>query len=185
MATTTSHTLNHQIMTPSTRLPRVFVAGLVPLLCVFFSGASGQSLPDSTTKKAADSTKIVALIDAMQTAWNTHDMHALANLFHEDGTWILWDGKIVWKGRSLIEEGHAKAHKTVYRNSIQTKQIEEITFVGPDAAVVRTHDTLTGDERYPAQVVESRKFLVCTRKNAIWKIGWGQNTRYPEFTTKK
>ncbi|MCU0355582.1 MAG: SgcJ/EcaC family oxidoreductase [Cytophagales bacterium] len=121
----------------------------------------------------------------MQTAWNTHDMHALANLFHEDGTWIVWDGKTVWKGRALIEEGHAKAHKTVYRNTVQTKQIEEISFVGPDAAVVRTHDTLTGDERYPDKVVESRKFLVCTRKNNVWKIWWGQNTRHPEFTTKK
>lgn len=169
-------------MRPSKFLPKIFVTGLTPLLCVFFSGAFGQSLTDVTAKKAADSTTIVALIDAMQMAWN---MHALANLFHEDGTWILWDGKVVWKGRSLIEEGHAKAHKTVYRNSIQTKQIEEITFVNPDAAVVRTHDTLTGDERYPAQVVESRKFLVCTRKDTVWKIGWGQNTRYPEFTTKK
>ncbi len=133
----------------------------------------------------SDSLQLVALIENMQTAWNTHDMHALANLFHEDGTWIVWDGKTVWKGRALIEEGHAKAHKTVYRNSIQTKQIEEISFVGPDAAVVRTHDTLTGDERYPDKVVESRKFLVCTRRNNGWKIGWGQNTRYPEFTTKK
>ena len=90
-------------------------------------------------------------------------MHALANLFHEDGTWVLWTGQ-VWKGRNTIEEGHAAVHKTVFRNSIQRKRVEEMTFVGEDMAVVRTYDTLTGDERYPDKVVRSRKLLVVTRR---------------------
>jgi uncharacterized protein (TIGR02246 family) len=78
-------------------------------------------------------------------AWNTHDMSAFARLFHEDGVWILWTGE-VWKGRTAIEEGHAAVHKTVFRNSIQREQLEELTFVGPDAAVVRFYSTPIGDD---------------------------------------
>jgi hypothetical protein len=29
-----------------------------------------------------------------ETAWNEHDMHALAGLFHEDAVWVLWTGEV-------------------------------------------------------------------------------------------
>src|SRR5687767_15921150 len=124
----------------------------------------------------ADREQITGILDSWEKAWNSHDMRALASLFHEDGIWILWTGE-VWKGRSKIEEGHAAVHKTVFRNSIQRERLEELTFVGPDAAVVRFYSTLTGDERYPGKVVRSRKFLVVTRRDGVWKVSWGQNTR--------
>jgi uncharacterized protein (TIGR02246 family) len=103
-------------------------------------------------------------------------MRAFASLFHEDGVWILWTGD-VWRGRDPIETGHAAVHKTVFRNSIQRERLEELTFVGTDAAVVRFCSTLTGDERAPEKLIRSRKFLVVTRRAGDWKISWGQNTR--------
>jgi uncharacterized protein (TIGR02246 family) len=130
---------------------------------------------------ATDQKQVSAIVAGLEEAWNEHDMQALANLFHEDGTWVLWTGQ-VWKGRSTIEEGHAAVHKTVFRNSIQRKRIEELTFVGEGMAVVRTYDTLTGDERYPDQVVRSRKLLIVTRRAGNWKIAWGQNTRLADST---
>ena len=143
----------------------------------------GQQSKQTNTRNATDSMQIVAIIDNWQNAWNSHDMHAFANLFHEDGIWVLWNGK-VWKGRDTIEKGHAEVHKTIFRNSTQKKQIEEIAFVGPETAVVRLYSTLTGDVRYPDKVVESRNLLVITKRKNVWKIGWGQNTRFPEFTNK-
>mgnify|MGYP003529018349 CR=1 FL=1 len=116
------------------------------------------------------------VIAAYGEAWNSHDMPALANLFHEDGIWVLWTGQ-VWTGRKTIEEGHAAVHRTVFRNSIQRERLEELTFVGPDAAVVRFYSTLTGDERSPNEVVRSRKILMVTRREGMWRVGWGQNTR--------
>lgn len=145
--------------------------------------SAGQQAKHVKSRSAEDSTQIVAIIDNWQKAWNSHDMHAFANLFHEDGIWVLWNGQ-VWKGRTTIEEGHAEVHKTIFRNSTQKKQIEEMTFVGPEVTVVRLHSTLIGDERYPDKVVESRNLLVITKRKNIWKIGWGQNTRFPEFTNK-
>ena len=108
-------------------------------------------------------------------------MRALANLFHEDGIWILWTGQ-VWTGRRTIEEGHAAVHRTVFRNSIQRERLEELTFVGPDAAVVRFYSTLTGDERSPNEVVRSRKILMVSRREGMWRVGWGQNTRLAAST---
>jgi uncharacterized protein (TIGR02246 family) len=108
-------------------------------------------------------------------------MHAFASLFHEDGVWILWTGH-VWKGRAAIEEGHAAVHRTVFRNSVQREKLEELTFVGPDAAVLRFFSALTGDERAPGKVIRSRKIVVVTRHEGVWKVGWGQNTRLADTT---
>lgn len=169
-----------QLPTKQLKLLSFFVIAFIVPFCSF----GQQSQSHKREERATDSTQIVAIIDSWQKAWNSHDMHAFANLFHEDGIWVLWNGK-VWKGRTTIEEGHAEVHKTIFRNSTQNKEIEELTFVGPDAAVVRLYSTLTGDERHPDKVVESRNLLVITKRKNAWKIGWGQNTRFPEFTMKK
>ena len=126
------------------------------------------------------SSRIVSWPDRKTKAWNSHDMRALASLFHEDGIWILWTGE-VWKGRSKIEEGHAEVHKTVFRNSIQRERLEELTFVGPDAAVVRLFSTLTGDERSPDKVVRGRKILIVTKRQSAWRVGWRQNARLARY----
>jgi uncharacterized protein (TIGR02246 family) len=135
----------------------------------------------SLTARATDRQEIEGLLKKVEDAWNSHDMRAFANLFHEDGVWVLWTGD-VWKGRVAIEEGHAAVHKTVFRNSIQRERLEELTFVGPDAAILRYYSTLTGDERQPGKLVRSRKILVVTKREGVWKIGWGQNTRLADTT---
>jgi uncharacterized protein (TIGR02246 family) len=125
---------------------------------------------------AGDREQIAAILGRWEEAWNTHDMAAFASLFHEDGVWVLWTGE-VWKGRRVIEEGHAAVHKTIFRNSIQREHLEELTFVGPDAAVVRFCSVLTGSEQAPDESIRSRKFLVVTKRQGLWKMSWGQNTR--------
>jgi uncharacterized protein (TIGR02246 family) len=146
------------------------------------AGASTAVSQDSpVAERNRDREQVMAIIQRWEQAWNSHDMRAFASLFHDDGTWILWTGA-VWTGRTAIEEGHAAVHKTVFRNSIQRERLEELTFVGPDAAVVRFYSTLTGDERFPGKEIRSRKFLVVTRREGDWKIGWGQNTRLADST---
>jgi len=150
---------------------------IAALLCISSASMGQRAQPAArASDRASDRAKVTALIRSWEEAWNSHDMHAFANLFHEDGIWILWTGQ-VWKGRTAIEEGHAAVHKTVFRNSIQRERLEELTFVGPDAAVVRFYSTLTGDERSLDRVVRSRKMLIVTRRKGVWLIGWGQHTR--------
>ena len=152
---------------------QAMTAGLaLTSVCVLAATAGGGSQAGSV----ADREQINGLLTRWEDAWNTHDMAAFASVFHDDGVWILWTGD-VWKGRRAIEEGHAAAHKTVFRNSTQRELLEELTFVGPDAAVVRFCSVLTGDERAPKDVIRSRKFLVVTKRQSVWKVSWGQNTR--------
>jgi uncharacterized protein (TIGR02246 family) len=135
----------------------------------------------SSAAQQADREEITAILREWEKAWNRHDMRTFGELFREDGVWILWTGQ-VWTGRKAIEEGHAEVHQTVYRNSVQRERLEELTFVGPDAAVVRFCSTLTGDERAQEKLIRSRKILIVTRRDDGWKIGWGQNTRFADTT---
>jgi uncharacterized protein (TIGR02246 family) len=147
---------------------------------VLLFGAGGLMAQDSSAAgRASERETITAILGEWEQAWNRHDMRAFANLFHEDGVWILWTGN-VWKGRKRIEEGHAEVHRTFYRNSVQRERLEELKFVGPDAAVVRFCSTLTGDARAPQKLVRSRKILIVTRSDDGWKISWGQNTRFAD-----
>lgn len=148
---------------------------------MLFSMAPKVMGQDVAASNKADRAQLTAIVDKWEKAWNSHDMKAFASLFHEDGVWILWTGE-VWKGRQSIEEGHAAVHKTVFRNSIQRERLEELTFVGSDAAVIRFYSTLTGDERAPGKTILSRKILIVTKRAGTWKVGWGQNTRLADAT---
>jgi uncharacterized protein (TIGR02246 family) len=149
-----------------------FALGMAGILLVARASV-GQETP---ADRAVDREQISALLARWEDAWNRHDMAAFGSMFHDDGVWVLWTGA-VWSGKRVIEEGHAEVHKTIFRNSIQRERLEELTFVGPDAAVVRFCSTLAGDERAPDKLVRSRKFLVVTRRQGSWRVGWGQNTR--------
>lgn len=157
-------------------LRRVLLSTTVALVLPAFGGAAAAGQTPESSGSAADRGHITAILERWENAWNSHDMAAYASLFHEDGVWVLWTGD-VWKGKKVIEDGHAAVHKTVFRNSIQREQLEELTFVGTDAAILRFCSVLTGDERAPHTVIRSRKFLVVTKRQGVWKIGWGQNTR--------
>jgi uncharacterized protein (TIGR02246 family) len=159
-------------------LLRAFLFG-VTLAVVCAATASAQSIAtphDQSANATKDREEITSILGRWEEAWRIHDMTAFASLFHEDGVWVLWTGE-VWTGRRVIEEGHAAVHKTVFRNSVQRENLEEVTFVGPDAAIMRFCSVLTGDERAPNDVIRSRKFVVVTRRQNTWKVSWGQNTR--------
>jgi uncharacterized protein (TIGR02246 family) len=137
---------------------------------------SAAQAPTSGAGTAEDRAQITGIVDKWEHAWNTHDMAAYAALYHDDGVWVLWTGN-VWTGKQAIEDGHAAVHKTIFRNSTQRELLEELTFIGSDAAIVRFCSVLTGSDQAPDSVIRSRKFLVLTKRQGQWKVSWGQNTR--------
>lgn len=157
---------------------------LVFIAVCFAQVLCAQSLMPKASSHRSDGLQILALLDSMQITWNTHDMHAFANLFHPDAILVLFNAEVL-QGRDSIKAGHVQVHKTILRNSVRKKRIDEFRFAAPNVAVVRTYDNLTGDERYPDKMTESRMLLVITKRKNSWRVAWGQTTRYPEFATKK
>jgi uncharacterized protein (TIGR02246 family) len=159
------------------RMRRVIQA-LRTVLLLAGSLVSAAAVASGSQSSNADRAQITAILEQWEGAWNTHDMAAFASLFHEDGVWVLWTGG-VWKGRRVIEDGHAAVHKAIFRKSTQWEHPEELTFVGADVAIVRCCSILTGSEQSPAPI-RSRKFLVVTKRQGVWKVSLGQNPRLRE-----
>lgn len=155
------------------RIVLLAVAFLVA--CPIAQAHKPTPVPESEVS-ADDRRQIEGIFERWQNAWNAHDMHAFAQLFHDDATWIVWTGR-VWRGRQAIEDGHVEAHRTFFRNSVQTSSPQEIRLVSPDVAVARSLTTLTGDSREPDATIIGHKLLVLTRRDGVWKILYGQNTR--------
>lgn len=144
--------------------------------------AAGQVTRRSTAAVAqpeariSDRDQITAVIAALNETWNKHDMRAHAELFHEDGVWIAWTGEPLI-GAATFEANLTALHKTIFKNSVHKSWVEELTFVGPDAAIVREHGTAVGNEPTPEKILRYRNLIVVTKRNGVWKLSWGQKTR--------
>ena len=154
-----------------------FATAFAALTLVFASAGQGTP-PDA---RESDREQITAIMAALDETWNKHDMHAHAELFHEDGVWIAWQGE-VFKGAADFEAELTALHKTIFKNSVHRGRIEELTFVGPDVAVVRGYGTVVGNEPTPDKVHRYRILVVMTKRNGVWKMSWGQKTRFADTT---
>lgn len=136
-----------------------------------------QSSPSPTSELAAkDFRQVNDIFERWERAWQAHDMHAWAQLFHEDGTYVTWFGDVL-VGRDAIEKAMVQAHRTVFQNSVQLSRPEEIRLVAPGVVVARLFTTLTGDAREPQSTIYGRKLVVITERNGHWKILHGQAVR--------
>jgi uncharacterized protein (TIGR02246 family) len=155
---------------------RAFLIAALVLLLMPVTPARSEDGVVSARLDPADRREINRLFERWENAWNTHNGHAWAELFHDDATWILWTGA-TWKGRDVIEKGIGDAYRTVYRESRQSSQPQEIRAVAPDVVIARSLTTLTGDTREPGATIYGRKLLVLTKRDGVWRVLYGQNTR--------
>jgi uncharacterized protein (TIGR02246 family) len=136
-----------------------------------------QSSPTPISELAAEDLREVnGIFEQWERAWQAHDMHAWAQLFHEDGTYVTWFGDVL-VGRNAIENAMVQAHRTVFQNSVQLSRPEEIKLVAPGVVVARSFTTLTGDAREPQSTIYGRKIVVITEREGRWKILYGQAVR--------
>ncbi len=157
---------------------KLVLAAILATLFISFVPHAAAAAPDS---RELDRQQIAALIASLDETWNRHDMPAHAALFHEDGIWIAWTGAVL-SGRAAYESELTRLHKTVFRKSVHTGHIEELTFISADAAVVRGFGTVIGNEPTPDKMERYRNLLVVTKRNGAWKVSWGQKTRFSERT---
>jgi uncharacterized protein (TIGR02246 family) len=157
---------------------RLILATAFAALTIMFAPASQGAQPAAMQ---SDREQITTVMAALDETWNKHDMHAHAELFHEDGVWIAWTGEVL-NGAVDYETRLTPLHKTIFKNSVHKGRIEELTFVAPDVAVVRGYGTVVGNEPTPDKVHRYRNLVVMTKRNGVWKLSWGQKTRFTDST---
>ena len=157
---------------------KLMLATVLVGVAFLFAPASEGAQPNT---RDSDREQIVAVMAALDETWNRHDMHAHAALFHEDGVWIAWTGQVL-KGPADYEATATPLHKTIFKESVHKGRIEELTFVAPDVAVVRGYGTVVGNEPTPEKVERYRILVVMTKREGVWKLSWGQKTRFQDST---
>lgn len=143
------------------------------LLTLALLAPMGATAQQPATPVSADEAAISAIVHDMESAWNKHDAKAYAAVFHRDAAFITFQGAYL-KGRQDVEAVIARAHATGFRNSVTARRVEDVTFIGPDAAVVHVFRTNSGIADKP---IPSRNTLVVTRRDGKWGVLAFQNTR--------
>lgn len=115
------------------------------------------------------------LVAKLEAAWNAGDSAAWASHFAGDADFIHILG-LHYSDRATIEGGHRVIFDTIYRGSRNKITIEKIRPLGPDAAIVFTHATLTFYEGDVERHLEARPTLVAQRVERNWVIVAFQNT---------
>lgn len=115
------------------------------------------------------------LADAFASAWNRHDMDALAGLFFQDATFVNVAGTYL-KGRDGIRRQHAAVHAGPFRNSVLRAEVADAREAAPGVIVAHVHTQLEGDDRFAGQTRRSLMTFVIERRSGSWWFADAQNT---------
>jgi uncharacterized protein (TIGR02246 family) len=121
----------------------------------------------------ADPAAVAACFEA---AWNAHDMHAFAALFHPDATFVNRFGTY-WRGVDAIVSGHRAIHETIYRDSTLAVDVPDVDSISDDAAILHFWSRLRTGTAHPAGPHETDTLLlvVVTRRDGAWRIQAAEN----------
>jgi uncharacterized protein (TIGR02246 family) len=142
-------------------------AALTVLLFLTFSAASSRA--QMASNRDADTAAIKQTVAAFADAWNSHDAHAVAMRYVEDGDFSSIKGEPS-HGRKELEEHYTTIFSTFLKNAHTTDTVKSIRFLGPDTASVDI-DWLVTDPNAPGGIL--RKGLltwIVTKRNGQWMI---------------
>ena len=117
-----------------------------------------------------------AVTSRFEAAWNAHDMHAFAELFHPDATFVNRFGTY-WRGVEPIVAAHRAIHETIYKDSTLTIDNPDVDAISDDAAILHFWSRLTTGAAHPAgpHHVDTLILAVVTRRDGIWRIQAAEN----------
>src|SRR5215470_2635289 len=129
-----------------------------------------------------DIASVESLASRWQTAWNQHDMRALADLFTDDADFVNVFGAR-WKGRQQIEQAHEQRHRTRFAATVWRNTEVRVQSVAMDVALLHVAWSRTGDldfEGKPKPETRGIFTWVATRRSDRWLIRAAQNTNVIE-----
>lgn len=108
---------------------------------------------------------------AFQAVWNSHDMAALGDLFHQDATFVNRFGHYV-RGIAEIVALHVPIHETIYRDSTLQNELIDVVHIADGAAIIHFWSRLAAGASHPAglQVVDTLILAVLTSQDENWRI---------------
>jgi uncharacterized protein (TIGR02246 family) len=140
---------------------------LAVLLFLTFSVASSRAQMPSN--RDADTSAIRQCVAAFAESWNTHDAHAVAMHYLEDGDFTSIKGEAS-HGRKELEDHYTTVFGTFLKSAHTTDTVKSIRFLGPDTASVDI-DWLVTEPNAPGGVL--RKGLlnwIVTKRDDQWMI---------------
>jgi uncharacterized protein (TIGR02246 family) len=108
---------------------------------------------------------------AFQAVWNSHDMSALGDLFHQDATFVNRFGHYV-RGIDEIVALHVPIHETIYRDSTLQNELIDVVYIADGVAVSHFWSRLAAGAGHPAgpHMVDTLILAVLIKQNEIWRI---------------
>jgi uncharacterized protein (TIGR02246 family) len=123
--------------------------------------------------QTGDSEPVAGIIAGLMGAWNAHDMHAFAELFADDASFINVNGSWL-EHPDQIEAFHRIIHNSIFKDSTAEIRPAKISVVRSDVAVVQATWQIRGDSRRsePRDYVMT---LVLRKQDEQWRILAAQN----------
>jgi uncharacterized protein (TIGR02246 family) len=146
-------------------------AALAAFLFVSFFG--GLSWAQMASGSGADSAAIKQCVAAWENAWNSHDAHATAMAYVEDGDFSSTTG-VPSHGWKELEGHYNDIFTTFLKDAHRTDTVRSIRFVGPGVASVDIDWQMTGARTRDGKDAPNRKglltWIVSKQRDGQWKI---------------
>ena len=144
---------------------------------LFMFAASGLSWAQSTD---ADSAAIKQCVAAWSAAWNSHDAHATAMKYVEDGDFTNTTG-IPSHGWKALEDHYNEIFTTFLKDAHRTDTVRSIRFLNPNTASVDIDWQMTGAKTRDGKDGPIRKGLLTwsvTKHSGEWMIAIYHETAF-------
>jgi uncharacterized protein (TIGR02246 family) len=146
---------------------------------LFAFAASGSLWAQMGSSMDADAA-IKQCVAAWSVAWNSHDAHATAMKYVEDGDFTNTTG-IPSHGWKALEDHYNEIFTTFLKDAHRTDTVRSIRLLNPDTASVDIDWQMTGAKTRDGKDVPVRKGLltwIVTKSNGEWKIAIYHETAY-------
>ena len=120
-------------------------------------------------RKAVDRSGIVALVEAIERAWNAGDVKTYARLYAHAAAYLTRAG-VLWTGRKAIERGHAAGFRGELKGTVLKIRIKSIRFLAPKRAVAHCAIELSEGARKRAHKIHAATRFELRKIRARWEI---------------
>lgn len=126
---------------------------------------------------APDCSGIVALMRAIERAWNAENVKSYARLYSHDAEYLTRAG-ILWKGRKAIERGHTAAFRSDLKGSVLKIRIKQLPFLSAKNAVAHCSVELSEGARQRGRKIRAITHSSCEKAGLVGKLSRRERARF-------